>query len=101
MVIVAADVENTFEERLWTILLNVHSGPSYRIPHPLPFPSANQGPSFEDLVLVALDRLFGMDFPVRSQILYVGIVGKDLMIRFQLKFYSLFPVPYRERDIEM
>lgn len=101
MVVVAADIENTLEERLWTILLDVHSGPSYRIPHPLPSPSANQGPSFENLVLVSFDRLFGMDLPVWSKILYVGIVGKDLVIRLQLKFYPLFPVPYRESDVEM
>lgn len=101
MVVVAVYIENTFKERLWTILLDVHSGPSYRIPHPLSSPSANQSPSFEDPVLVSFNRLFGMDLPVWSKILYVGIVGKDLMIRFQLKFYPLFPVPYRESDIEM
>jgi hypothetical protein len=38
---------------------------------------------------------------VGTQVLYKRIFGKDIMIRFELKFYALFSVTYTEGDVEM
>jgi hypothetical protein len=101
MVTITVDVKDSLKERLGTVPRDIYSRPSYWIPHASPCPPSDQSSSLEDLVLVTCNRLFGVNHAVGTQVLYKCILGYNVMVWFELEFYSLVSVTYTEGDIEM
>lgn len=80
------DTERALEQRLRAVLSYGNPSPACRSPSSLT--RANQGPTAKDFVFVSLDG-FAFPKPIRANILDVGIVGEDIVIRLELQLDPL------------
>lgn len=71
--VVIIDTENSFEEGLVTVPLDINPCPSHGLPQTIVSPQ--QRSSFENLVFMSLDGLFTMNVSFRVKVLHVCIIG--------------------------
>jgi hypothetical protein len=92
------DTERTLKQGLGAVLSYADPSPTCRSPSSLT--RADQGPAAKDFVLVSLD---GFAFPesIRANILDVGIVGEDIVIRLELQLDPLSVAVQFEGEIKV
>lgn len=52
-------------------------------------------------MLVSLNRFFPVHIPILIQVFHVGIVGQNIVVRFQLQLDPLTPIMQTEREVKM
>jgi hypothetical protein len=92
------DTERTLEQGLGAVLSYGDPSPACRSPSSLT--RADQRPAAKDFVFVSL---YGLAFPasISANILDVGIVGEDIVIRLELQLDPLSVAVQFEGEIEM
>lgn len=99
VVVIAVHLESAFEQRLVPISLHVDTSPAHGVPSPLS--CSNQCSPFKNLVLVPLNGFYPTHIPILIQILHVGVVSQDIVVRFQFEFYPLAAVMETEGEVKV
>jgi hypothetical protein len=71
--VVIIDTENSFEQGLGTVPLDINPCPSHGLPQTIVSPQ--QRSPFENLVFVSLNGLLTMDVSFHVKVLHVCIIG--------------------------
>ena len=97
VVVITFHLKSAFEQRLVPISLHVDTSPAHGVPSPRS--CSSQRSPFKNLVVVSLNGFFPMHIPIFVQVLYVGVISENIMVRFQFEFYPMTAVMETEGKI--